>query len=122
MDAADFQEKVNETVEDGGTIFDLVEDFVFLRKVKVVKSEFDVRIFCAETGRELVHGEKVKLDLSRGKMATAKLTLEIQVEEIVIQEKQLMFPGIDGIDGVDKVTLQTPKGSATLYDRNKKKQ
>ena len=117
MDALEFQDKVNETIEDGGTIYDLIEDVVFLRKVKVVKSECDVRIFCAETNRELVHGEKVKLDLSRGKMATAKLTLEIQVEEIVIQEKQLMFPGIDG---VDKVTLQTPKGSATLYDRKKK--
>lgn len=65
------------------------------RRIRVRKEGMLSRVFCADTGKELIPVSKVKADLSNGVGGKVKLTLTLECDltEVVFVDQQIdMFP------------------------------
>lgn len=72
---------------------DDADPIVIPTKIRVEKEGKKTRIFCAETGAEIQPvGKTVKVDLSDGKLSMAKITIEVEVVEVVMVQAQIGLP------------------------------
>ena len=73
-----------------------VERHLFPSRVRVVRKGADTRVFCATTGDEFLGFKTVKTDLSPRKTSTCKITIEVDVADIVFLDDQLDLFGTEG--------------------------